>query len=87
MAPEVIDENTFLSICKYADDIWFKAMALKAGTKSQLVHSTDLHGNDYVVNEDVQDVGLININGGQNLNDTQLKAVFEKYDLYKLLHE
>ena len=87
MAPEVIDENTFLGICKFADDIWFKAMALKAGTKSQLVHSTDLHGNDYVVNEDVQDVGLININGGQNINDTQLKAVFEKYDLSKLLHE
>jgi len=87
LSPEVTDEKTFLNICKYADDVWFKAMALKAGTKSKLVYSSNPHGNDYVVNENVQDMGLFNINGGKNLNDTQLKAVFDKYDLYKLLHE
>lgn len=87
LAPEVTDEKTFLNICKYADDIWFKAMALKVGTKSKLVYSSNPYGNDYLINENVQDIGLININGGNNLNDTQLKAVFEKYNLYRLLNK
>lgn len=77
---EVFNEEVFLGICKYADDIWFKAMALKKGTKAQRVFSRT--PNSYVVNESVQDMGLININGGDNMNDVQLKAVFDKYQLY-----
>lgn len=83
---EVTNEKVFLDICKYADDIWFKAMALKKGTKAQRVFSRK--PNSYIINESVQDVGLITINGNNNMNDIQLKAVFSRYDLYdKIIHE
>lgn len=82
---EVTNEKVFLDICKYADDIWFKAMALKKGTKAQRVFSRK--PNPYIVNETVQDVGLITINGRNNMNDIQLKAVFTKYNLYDKIIE
>ena len=82
---EVMNEEVFLNICKYADDIWFKAMALKKGTKAQRVFSRK--PNSYIVNESVQDMGLININGKYNMNDIQLKAVFTKYNLYDKIIE
>ena len=82
---EVTNETVFLDICKYADDIWFKAMALKKGTKAQRVFSRK--PNSYIVNESVQDMGLININGKYNMNDIQLKAVFTKYNLYDKIIE
>lgn len=85
---EVFNEKIFTSICKYADDIWFKAMALKKGTLSKRVYTHNKLGEDYLLNEEVQDIGLLNINTtNQNLNDSQFKAVFEKYNLYPLLQD
>ena len=60
-------------------------MALKKGTKAQRVFSRK--PNSYIVNESVQDMGLININGKYNMNDIQLKAVFTKYNLYDKIIE
>lgn len=82
---EVTNEQVFLDICKYADDVWFKAMAIKKGTLVKLVSSRNYRGEDYLLNESVQDMGLgtINVIGGQN--DLQIKAVFEKYNLYNYL--
>lgn len=88
---EVFNENVFLDICKYADDIWFFTMALKKGTFINKVYTRDPGGNDYITNEGVQDVGLKNINtSGEMLNDIQFRSVFEKYKLYdniKLCHQ
>ena len=82
---ETTNEQVFLDICKYADDVWFKAMAIKKGTLVKLVYSRNQQGQDYILNDSVQDMGLKNINiiGGQN--DLQIKAVFEKYNLYNHL--
>lgn len=82
---EVTNEDVFFSICRYADDIWFKAMALKKGTKAQRVFSRK--PNSYIVNEAVQNEGLITINGNNNMNDIQLKAVFSKYNLYNKINK
>lgn len=82
---EVFNEDVFMSICSHADDVWFKAMSLKKGTKVCSVFSHDSKGNDYLANDDVQDVGLLNYNVTQGGNDIQIKAVFDKYDLYKYL--
>ncbi len=80
---EVLNEDVFLDICKYADDVWFNAMAIKKGTLVNKVHTRNHLGEDYISNEGVQDVGLWNVNNqGERLNDVQLKAVFDKYDLY-----
>lgn len=85
---EVFKEDVFLNICKYADDIWFYAMALKKGTKVLKCYTHDKRGEDYLVNEDVQDMGLCNINTGKNCaNDIQIKAVFNHYNLWNKLKE
>lgn len=83
---EVFNEEVFMSICQYADDIWFNAMARKKGTPviKSFTHSNQ--GEDYTINDNVQDVGLTNINNYErHLNDKQLEQVFQKYDLYPLL--
>ncbi len=84
----VTDEAVFMEICKSADDVWFNSMALMAGTKVRKCYTHDVKGEDYILNEDVQDVGLLHINiskaGG---NDRQLKAVYDKYGLWNKLTE
>jgi len=76
-----------MDICKYADDVWFFAMALKKGTQISKVFSAVPNGEDYQLNRRVQSSGLYHINvENENLNDVQLKAVLEKYSLYKKLY-
>ncbi len=83
---EVFNESVFLDICKYADDVWFKAMAMKKGILSRKVYTHNQGGEDYMLNESVQDIGLCQVNvDGNRLNDKQIDAVFTKYDLYRLL--
>lgn len=82
---EVFNERVFMDICKYADDVWFNAMALKAGIKVKYAWKHYSIAS-FCENEDVQCVALQNVNNnGEVLNDMQIKAVFNKYDLwYKL---
>lgn len=83
---EVFNEPVFMDICKFADDIWFKAMAVKKGTLTKKIFTHSERGDDYLVNEEVQDIGLGKINiAGEHLNDRQLADVFKKYNLYPLL--
>lgn len=82
---EVFNEKVYFDICKYADDIWFYAMALKAGTKIRKSYTHSSNSQDYLENENVQDVGLYNSNLGENTNDVQFKAVFDRYKLYNKL--
>lgn len=83
---EVFNETVFMKICPYADDIWFKAMALKNGILSQKVHTHNPEGNDFIENINVQDVGLKEINTEKKcLNNTQAEAVFSRYGLHKKL--
>lgn len=82
---EVFNESVFLNICPTADDIWFKAMALRKGTLSKRINTLSPNGGDYIENPYVQDFGLFHENVGKNRNDEQLHAVFSKYDLYRHL--
>lgn len=85
---EVLNEQVFMDICKFADDVWLTAMALKNGTPINKICTRNPWGNEYLVNTNVQDIGLFNINGkngGQN--DEQIKAVFNKYNLSTLFEE
>lgn len=82
---DVFDEATFMDICPTADDVWYKAMALKNGTLSCGVFSHNYRG-DFIVNPGVQDIGLFRVNTvGEHMNDRQLKAVFTRYDLFSKL--
>ncbi len=82
---EVSNEKVFMDICMHADDVWFKAMALKKGTPVCHVETIHPNGNDYIENEAVQDTALWLLNLRQSANDKQIDDVFTKYDLYKLL--
>lgn len=84
---EVFNESVFMNICPYADDVWFKAMALKKGILSKKVYTHNSNGNDFLENKGVQNIGLKNINTGKEcMNDKQIAAVFCRYNLYKYLN-
>lgn len=86
LSPEVLDKEAFTTICPTADDVWFNAMALCNGTNVVKAPSRSGNGCDYIINEDVQDIGLCQINTGEGgRNDVQIKAVFEKYGIYDIL--
>jgi len=83
---EVFNEAVFLDICPLADDVWFKAMSLYNGMQSKKAMTLSSVGDEFLVNKSVQNIGLkLQNNGRKNLNDVQLKAVFDKYNLYPLL--
>lgn len=82
---EVFNESTFMDICKYADDVWFNAMALKAGTKVKYAWKHYSIAS-FIDNTDGQCVALQNVNNkGEVLNDMQIKAVYAKYSLWNKL--
>lgn len=86
MDQEVLNEEVFMDICKYADDIWLYAMALKKGTLISKVSSNCPDGEDYLYNQRVQSSGLFYINvENKNLNDIQFNAVIRKYNLFDCL--
>ncbi|OUN99911.1 hypothetical protein B5F97_15005 [Bacteroides clarus] len=83
---EVFNEEVFKKLCFSADDVWINCMAAKKGTLIKKIETHNAKGEDYLVNEDMQDIGLFNTNISiENNNDKQLKAVFEKYDIYKYI--
>jgi len=82
---EVFNEEVFLSICPLADDVWFKAMTLYNGVQSKKAVTLSPVGDEFLINKSVQDIGLTLQNNDWKQNDVQIKAVFDKYDLYPLL--
>jgi len=79
---EVFNEEVFLDICKHADDIWFKAMALYNGVMAQKI---PFSRKNYFTGDFAQKQSLFNLNVVKNMNDIQLKAVFDRYNLYEKL--
>lgn len=78
---EVFNEDVFMDICKYADDIWFSCMAMLNHTKAIKAYP-HLGFYRFLNNNDVQSIALQNNNvRGEVLNDKQLMSVLKKYDL------
>jgi len=82
---EVYNQNVFMEICKYADDVWYKAMSLLNGVQHRKIFTHNPGGTEYITNETFQNTGLSKINNGLAQNDVQLKAVFSRYGLYQFL--
>lgn len=78
---EVFNESVFMEICKYADDVWFSAMAMLQKTK--VIYSYPHAGLfNWIETKESQLSALQNINSkGEVLNDKQVKAVFSRYKL------
>ena len=82
---EVFNKKVYLTICPYADDIWFTAMAIYSGTPINKVFTRNKHGEDFLFNSHVQGEKLVYKNITLKGNDSQLQAVFTKYSLFDKL--
>jgi len=83
---DVLDKSLFLSLSPHADDIWFYAMALLAGTKIRkpLKLFRTNFPFDYQLEKEWESIPeLIKINLEENRNDTQLKAVLSHYSVFR----
>lgn len=82
--PHVLDENvfddkTYMKITPTTDDIWFWAMAAKAGHKVCVSHGGLSCANNYNANNDF---ALWNLNQSDgNGNDDQLRSVISRFGL------
>ena len=88
LSEHVFDEDVLRVLCPTADDIWFTAMAMLKGTNiSYLKGRYDRGFAGAVANLRMQRTGLIHQNENPNdcRNDIQIRAVFEKYNLYSLI--
>ena len=85
----VFDEKTYMSICRYADDVWFTAMAIMKGTKVHKSYTHDKRGDEYtniLTNQTIR-LSAENTNPNNCRNDIQIKAVFDKYNIIEKLRE
>ena len=73
----VLDEKLFLKLAPSADDIWFKAMAVLAGTPSLRI--TDHIDLPKVIGS--QRESLHAINNRQGANDKQMEMVFQEFSI------
>lgn len=75
LAPEVLDEATFMELCPRGDDIWFFWMARRAGTR----HRRAEGWFDIVDWPDSQGVALYNDNLLADGNNAQIRAMEERF--------
>jgi hypothetical protein len=83
---QILDCNTFLSICPHADDVWFYAMRLLNDIPVVQVYTGNPLG--YFTELPSRNIGALSSKNTDPVecgNDVQLKAVFEKYNLYEKL--
>jgi len=84
---DVINQEVFLDICPYADDIWFKAMSLLNKIECVKVEvGKDVNDKFTYVNT-AESYSLSNINNLQGMNDVQIQDVFKRYKIKTILEE
>lgn len=82
---EVFNQEVFMSICPYADDVWFYAMELMNGTPAVKTYTGKMYYFVDIPSYAINSLSDQNVNAADCRNDVQLKAVFEKYKLYDKL--
>ena len=86
---ESFDEQKFMGLCPFGDDIWINAMIWMSNKKIVQSYTHSDRGRDYIEVRTFQKDALCNqnTNAKECRNDTQIKAVFEQYNLYHYLSE
>lgn len=86
---EFFNEDAFMSLCPYADDVWINAMIWKSGKQICKAYTHSRWGCDYVDISVDQERSLSekNLDASSCQNDVQIKAVMDRYDLYHYLVE
>lgn len=82
---EIFNEKVFMKLAPKADDLWFWINAVLNKTPILCVHGYEPIVRELLIDEDVQDIGLINDNFYGNGNDKQMKLLCEHYNIYSLL--
>ncbi len=84
---EFFNKDAFMSLCPYADDIWINAMIWMSERQISKAYTHSKLGCDYYeISVDQEDaLSLINNDPSFCRNDVQIKAVMDKYDLYRHL--
>lgn len=82
LSKELFNENTFLKLCPIQDDVWLTAMSLLNQVKCKKVRPFPI---GLVPIRGTKKKSLMSENIGHNKNDSQVKAVFDKYKLYSLI--
>ena len=84
LADDVLDEEAFMKLAPFGDDIWFNAMAQLKGTT---VKQVQMAANYYLLNPYNQDIGLCNANNaaGSKRNDEQIKQLFSAYHIDRII--
>lgn len=85
LSQEVLNEESFMKLAPFGDDIWFFAMAKLNGFDSCKIFTHSSDSEDYLTNESVQDCSLNRKNLFLNRNDGQVRAVFEAYGICDLM--
>lgn len=78
---EVFNEKIFNELCPYADDIWFKVMAVKNNVKSCTVISHQDFTNNFISLDSafINSLGQLNVISGKN--DEQLRQLIKYFDI------
>lgn len=86
---EFFNRDAFLSLCPSADDIWINAMIWKSERQISKAYTHSRWGCDFVDISVDQEVSLSekNLDASSCMNDVQIKAVMDRYDLYHYLVE
>ena len=79
---EVFDIHLMKDLDPHADDIWFKAMELLAGTPVVQMPRDKYWYGELTSESHVQSDGLLNYNVNRNGNDVQFEKVFSHFGLY-----
>lgn len=82
---EVMDENTFMTLAPTADDVWLNAMLLLNGTKVVKAFTHNPNGDDFLMNENDYVQPLWQRNNIEGGNDSQILAVWNRFELHKLI--
>ena len=87
---DVFNEERFLELCKYGDDIWFWAMAILKHTKFKVVDDCFY---DLIYINPAREVNLLNeqtlwLNNRKGSNDRQIKAIINYYpEILEIINE
>lgn len=79
---QVLDRDRFMALCPGADDIWLKAMSLKAGRRCRRVPDPRDFRGRFLTVEESQVHSLKRANKAADGNDRKLRAVFDHYHLW-----
>lgn len=84
---EFFNQDNFMSLCPYADDVWINAMLLLSRRKITKAYTHSTLGCDYSPIRLYQDdaLSIKNTDEKECKNDLQIKSVFDHYNLYQYL--